>query len=685
MRNLEPGRAKWIRFRMGILAALLGLGMGGFVASAYRVQVEDGAAWRETAEKQRERRTKVEPRRGRVFDRHGTTLAVSVEVPVASFDVTELLKGIKNPTPELEDRAMHDAAARIGRTLTLDPADLHRKFAAKKKYVFLKRSITREEVDALRSLADATQEGTPLRGIAIDSENKRFYPSRELAGNLLGFVSTDGFGKDGLELALDTELRGKPEELDVLRDRSGRMLASPGAKVIVAGHDVELSLDETIQRLAESELAAAHKTYETFGGSVVVVDPNTGEILAMASTPGFNPNDYSISDVESRRDRAITDRFEPGSVMKVFTIAAAFANGKLSRDEKIYCEHGLFKVGPTTVHDTHQNDWLTPEEILQRSSNIGSLKIGLNLGEASLYSSLRRFGFGEPTGIPLPGEAAGVLRPRARPWVEVETANASFGQGISVTTLQLAMAMSAVANDGKLLEPILVKNIRDAEGNVVRESGVTRVRRDAIPSHVARMLREMLVSVTEKGGTAEEAAIKGYRVAGKTSTAQKVDPATGKYSNEKFTSSFVGFVPAEKPRLVVAVVLDEPSIGHFGGDLAGPVFRRIAGESLRVLGVRETDASERKSTKLSDLSSSLGRTPLDAIKASAYSSIGITDPTTVRIPDLSGLSARDAIKIVTKLGLIPALDGTGRLTKQSLTPGAVVSKGSLIQLLFEPS
>ncbi|MBV9947626.1 MAG: penicillin-binding protein 2, partial [Myxococcales bacterium] len=583
MRNLDPRRARWIRTRMGLLCGVMALSLGGIVAGAWRVQVRDGAAWRETAEKQRQRRLHIEPKRGTVYDRNGTPLAVSVEVPSVSADVAEMLRGVDDK--DAQDALLHDAASRLGRALATPAEELFARLAPRHRFVWLKRGISGDEAVAVRDLGDPKREPRPVRGLSIDGEGRRYYPGRELAGALLGFVAPDGQGKDGLELALDEELRGRVEEVRGLRDRGGRVLfdAVPDERAL-QGSEVVLSLDQGIQHTAERELDAAMRTYETKGGSLAVVDPSTGELLALASVPGYNPNDYADSEPDARRDRAITDRFEPGSVMKPFLMAGALAAGAIKATDPIDCEHGVYQVGGITVHDTHVNDVLTPTQVLARSSNIGALKIGLKLGEAGLFAAYKRFGFGEPTGLTLPGEAGGMLRPRGRPWYDAETASASFGQGITVTTLQLAMAMSALANGGKLLEPILVKRVTDAAGRTVHEA-VPRTRREAVPAGVARTVAEMLTAVTEPGGTAVEAAIPGFRVAGKTSTAQKVDHATGRYSTEKFTAVFVGFVPVERPRIVVAVVLDEPMIGHYGGDLAGPVFRRVAEASLRYLGI----------------------------------------------------------------------------------------------------
>jgi cell division protein FtsI (penicillin-binding protein 3) len=689
VRNLDPRRAKWIRLRMGVLCGVMGLGLGGLVSSAYRVQVEDGPKWRETAEKQRQRRLHIEPKRGTIFDRNGTPLAVSVEVPSVSADVVEMLRGVEGEPAQAA--VLRDASSRLGSVLSLDANEVYDKLAAKHRFAWLKRRVSGDEAALVRDLGDSKKNARPIRGLSIEGEGHRYYPGRELAGPVLGFVAPDGLGKDGLELAMDDELRGHVEEVKGLRDRSGRLIFSEGVtdENALAGHDVQLTIDEGIQHVAERELDAAQKTYETKGASIVVVDPNTGDVLALASSPGYNPNDYGESEVDSRRLRAVTDRFEPGSVMKVFTVAAALAAGTLKPTEQIFCEHGTYKVGNVTIHDTHLNDWLTPTKILAISSNIGALKIGLGLGEPQLYASFRRFGFGEPTGLPLPGEAAGVLRPRGRPWFDVETANASFGQGISVTAVQLAMAMAAIANGGRLLEPMLVRKVTDGRGQVIRE-GTPRVRREVVPPYVAKMVSEMLTAVVEDvAGTGAEAAMNGFRVAGKTATAQKVDTATGKMSNEKFTASFLGFVPAERPRLVIVAVLDEPMIGRYGGDLAGPVFRRVAEASLRYLGV--TAPSAQKQAKVTrandpaDVTMTTMKPKDDQAPAAPAEPQGPPPAGHVKVPDAGGMPARDAVRVIAGAGLVPQVEGTGRLVKQTPSAGAAAPRGSSVRLLFEPA
>jgi cell division protein FtsI (penicillin-binding protein 3) len=690
VRNLDPERAKWVRRRMGLVCGMMGLGCGLLISSAYRLQVENGREWRDLAEAQRQRRLHVAPKRGTVYDRNGVALAVSVEVPSVSADALEMLRGVDDARVGVVAREL---AQRLGRALHLDPAELAPKLASRRRFVWLKRRVSAEEAAAVKALGDPRQTASPVRGLQVEGEGRRYYPNRELAGPLLGFVSPDGEGKEGVELELEDELKGKVEALKGLRDRSGRLLFAEGVQdeKALAGHNVVLSIDQGIQYVAEQELASAVRTYEAAGGSVVVTDPHTGEVLALASSPNYNPNDYGQSEPEARRNRAIHDRFEPGSTMKVFTVGAALAAKTLSPTQKIFCERGSMAIDNVVIHDTHINEWLTPTQVLAVSSNIGAAKIGLELGETKLYESLRRFGFGEETGVPLPGEASGVLRSRGRPWVQVETASASFGQGVSVTSLQLAMALGAVANGGKLMEPMLVRKVTDGLGNLVSEAS-PKVRREAMPAPVARTLSEMLVAVTEGEGTGIEAALPGFSVAGKTATAQKADPATGQYTHDRFTSSFIGFVPADKPRIVVVVVLDEPMITHAGGAVAAPAFRRVAEASLRTLGVLPREHPAAHVTSLHQAGAGdparpatppppwrVVYEPPGGPRPAAEADAG---PTTV--PTLLGLAAREAIERGAAAGLVPTPQGAGVVVRQEPAPGASVARGTPLRLLFEP-
>jgi len=694
VKNLDPKRARGIRVRMGLLCGLMGLGLGAIVSGAYHIEVEDGDRWFELAERQRQRRLHIQPKRGTIYDRNGAAMAESVEVPSVSIDSVELLRGIEERYVPMRARQY---AERIAAALDLSVEDVEEKILRRRRFAWLKRRISEEEVRRLHELGDRNQR-YPVAGLVIEGEGHRFYPNRELAGSLLGFVSPDGEGKEGLELSLEHELKGHASEVRGLRDRSGRLLFSEGLddEQALAGHNVYLTIDKAIQFTAERELEAAIKTYEAIGGSLVMVDPSTGEILAMASGPGYNPNDYSKADPNHRRNRALVDRFEPGSTIKVFTVASALAAKSLKPDASIYCEEGTMAIDNIVIHDTHVSKWLSPAQILGVSSNIGAAKIALGLGEDRLYEGFRRFGFGDTTGVPFPGESMGVLRPRGRPWVQVETAVAAYGQGIGVTTLQLAMAISAIANGGRLLEPILLRRVTDGTGVPLSEAS-PRLRREAVGPTVARMVSEMLVSVTEGEGTGVEAAIPGFRVAGKTGTAQKIDLATGRYADAHYVASFIGFVPAERPRIAMAVVLDEPMGGtHGGGSVAAPVFRRVGEMALRYLGVMPRGSVP---MKLSDVANAAKAKDGDRA-ASTYGILAEEQkepaavaapqaapmrPGEAKVPDLAGLPAREAVKVMVSTGLVPSVEGTGRLSRQEPPAGTVLPKGTSVKLFFEPA
>lgn len=691
MNRLRSPEGRWIRLRMGILCGFLGLGLGFIVSAGFDLMVRDGSAWRELAEKQRQRRLRVIPKRGTIYDRNGSALAVSIEVPSVSLDAVELLRGVSPQRVPLVARA---AANRLAKVLDLDPAVVERKILAKRRFTWLKRRISATEAEQLRILSSEKESGDArIAGLRIDGEAKRYYPRRELAAPLLGFVAPDGQGKEGLEYSLNGELKGHIEQLRGLRDRSGKLIFAEGISddQALAGHNLYLTIDQGIQFTAERELASAATTFEARGGSVVVVDPNTGELLALASWPFYNPNDYRESEATERRNRTHTDAFEPGSTMKMFTIAAGLQHGVITPTQKLYCEKGMMPVDNVVIRDTHPAEWLTISQVLAHSSNICAAKIGLSLGDHKLYEALRRFGFGQETGVPLPGESSGTLRPRGRPWVQVETAAASFGQGISVTNLQLAMAVAAMANGGNLMEPLLIRKVTNANGELIRE-GAPRVRRRVVPKHVTRTLAEMLVGVTEGDATGVEASIDGFQVAGKTATAQKTDPKTGRYSLDKYIASFVGFVPAKDPVIAIAVTLDEPMLDHAGGNVAAPVFRRVAEMALKYRGLTPKGTEQANLAELASapdpahltyevLRQASGKKPaIQEVEASTRLASG-----QIRVPDMTGWPVREALKKSVELGAVPSVRGSGLLAKQTPPPGGVLQKGGSLLLEFEPA
>jgi cell division protein FtsI (penicillin-binding protein 3) len=689
--ELHGPRGRYIRLRMGILCGLLALGLGLVLSAGYELMVTRGGQWREIAERQRQRRLNIQPKRGTLYDRNGTALAVSVEVPSVSVDAVEMLKDVP---PEQLAAVVRDAATRIASALSLDPAGVEKKLLQKRRFAWLKRRVSVGEVEAIRQLSP-TLDHAPgrIRGLAIDGEGHRYYPRRELAASLIGFAGPDGLGKEGLELAMNSDLQGQSDQLAGLRDRHSKLLFVDAVEDdrALAGHDITLTIDQGIQFAAEAELAAATKTFEATGGSVVVVEPHSGEILALASFPSYNPNDYTTSDVGARRSRGVSDTFEPGSSMKIFTIAAGLASGVISPTQELYCEKGIMKVDNVFIRDTHSAEMLTIPKIMSLSSNICAAKIGLAVGGDRLYETLRRFGFGQQAGLPITGESSGTLRPRGRGWVDVETAAASFGQGISVTALQLAMGVSAIANGGELMEPILVRKVATATGQVIRSSA-SRVRRRVVPRPVALQVAEMMIGVTEGQGTGVEAALEGFEVAGKTATAQKTDPATGRYSENKFVASFIGFVPARNPAVAIAVVVDEPMVDHAGGNVAAPIFRRVAKMALEYKGLVPKGTQRVNVAELSKRADPAAKTyemlrvqrggepAVQPISSAAPVAAG-----SVLIPDMTSWPMRDVIKQTAELGLVPTVHGSGLLTRQVPSPGQSSVKGTVLDLYFQPT
>ncbi|MDX2051472.1 MAG: penicillin-binding protein [Polyangiaceae bacterium] len=691
MNSLKGERGKGVRLRMGIVCGMMALGLGLIVSAASELMLVDGVRWREMAEQQRQRKLNIIPKRGTIYDRNGSALAISVEVPSVSLDAYELLHNVE---PADVPAVAREAANRIASALSLNPADVEGKILQRRRFIWLKRRISSDEVLAMQRLSAPEPGGAPkLRGILIEPDPRRFYPRRELAGPMLGFVAPDGKGKDGVEYRLNADLEGSTDSLRGLRDRAGRLIFADGMSDdrALAGNHVYLSIDQRIQYVAERELANTARTFEARGGSVVVVRPKTGEILALASWPGYNPNDYRESGAETRRDRSTVDVFEPGSTMKIFTVAAALEGNAITPTQKLYCEKGSMRIDNITIRDTHPSEWLSIAQVLAQSSNICAAKIGLSLGSEKLYDALRSFGFGQETGIELAGESSGTLRPRGRPWVQVETASASFGQGIGITNLQMAMAASAIANGGLLMDPIIVQKVTTASGEVVREAS-PKVRRRVVSRRVAREMAELLVSVTEDSGTGLEAAIPGYQVAGKTATAQKTDPKTGQYSLDYYVGSFVGFVPAFDPDVVVSVMVDEPMLEHAGGAVAAPIFRRVSQAVL------EWEGSTPKGTQTADLAA-LARTPdaanitYDLIhKAQGgkpavqeVAATAVVPKGRVRVPDMTGWPMRRALVQAREIQVAPKVVGTGLIARQVPAPGEIVDVGASIVLYFEPA
>jgi len=571
---------------------------------------------------------------------------------------------------EIEDKGL--AAQQLGKALRMSKRSMRAKLKSSKRFLWVKRQVTPQESLRVRGLG--------LKGVHFTKEHKRYYPNGRLAGQLLGFTGLDPRGLEGLELRYDGAILGEGGYLFTERDASGKGLGGAVGEVAGAarGGTVELTLDKSIQFLAERELAAAVKKFKAKAGSVVVLDPETGRILAMASQPDFDPNRFSKYSQANFRNRAMTDAYEPGSTLKPFIFAGALAAGAIHTGEKIDCERGSYRVGGKVIHDHHPHGVLPVEEIIKVSSNIGAAKIGKRLEREKLYQVLRGFGFGQKTGINLPGEVKGVLRSPDR-WFEIDLAAISFGQGVTITPLQLAVAVSVLANDGVLMRPYLVERVLDGNDEVL-EQRRPKVLRRVVSTEVARYTREVMAMVTETGGTGTLGRVAGYRVAGKTGTAEKVDPVTGGYSVDKRVGSFVGMVPAEDPRLVILVVIDEPQTKTYGGLVAAPAFARIARQTLAQLHIPPTEAI-----------AAVDRRPIKpqpeavALLASLSQQKPLRRETgEMQMPTFLGMSYRQVLQTMERSGLNLSLRGSGRVIDQMPAPGAAVRYGKEIWVRLVP-
>lgn len=680
MRNLPPRQRRWVRVRVAILALLLFAGAGAVARRAWELQIERGHTLREMAEEQYLRNIRLAPKRGTIYDRHGAELAVSVDVDSVWANPRQLKA--EGYDPEL-------AADRIASVLPVDRDVIARRLASDRYFVWIERHVTPQLAATVRALE--------IPGVSMSREAKRYYPNRALAAHVLGFSNIDGRGIEGLELQFDERLRGSVSAVPAIRDRRGNVVFSEQLldDRAAQGDDLYLTIDKTIQHIAERELELAVRTFEARAASIVVMDPRNGEVLAIANYPTFNPNSPGSASAGDRRNRAVTDRFEPGSTVKPFTVAGALAAGTIRSSQLIDCENGAMEVAEYTIHDSHAYDLLTPAQILAFSSNIGTAKIGASMGRAGLFRTFRRFGFGSPTDVPLPGEVEGSLRHHRR-WYEMDAATIAFGQGVSVTTLQLAVAMGALANGGQLMRPILVRRVTDAHGETVDET-MPLVRRQVVPRATARLVADMMTAVTGPGGTGIEAGIDGFLVAGKTGTAQKADYIAGGYFDDRWLASFVGFVPAESPRLVIAVVVDEPVIAHYGGTVAGPVFRRVGEAALRHLGVPASDGGEALANAARaqrQRREAVERAAAEADAAGAREGEGehgtpvvtrrapVEGETTV--PDLYGQAARAVLVRLQDAQLVPEVSGSGIVASMVPPPGEVVPFGTSVRVVLEP-
>jgi cell division protein FtsI (penicillin-binding protein 3) len=471
---------------------------------------------------------------------------------------------------EIPDRNKEAITRKVSSLLNINYANLKEKLSRKKYFVWLARKISPEQSDAIKKL--------DIKGLDFIRESKRCYPNSYLASHIIGFANLDNKGLEGLELYYDRYLKGEPGWALFLRDARQRKLDLWEKMVLPRdGYDLVLTIDEVIQYIAERELDIVFKKYHAKGASIVVMDPATGAILAMANRPTFDLNQFSTSGRDTRRNRLICDIFEPGSVFKIVTASGALEEKKVQESDRFYCENGAYKISTHILHDHKPHGWLTFREVIEQSSNIGTSKVAQKLGNDKLYKYIKLFGFGSKLGIDLPGEVSGVAR-EPRFWSKVSIATIPMGQEVAVTTLQLAAEISVIANGGQLMKPYVVKQIKDKYGESIKDFPPVMIHK-VMSLDTAQRIKKILVGVIEEG-TGKLAQVFGFSAAGKTGTAQKLEP-NGTYSHDKYVASFIGFAPAEEPLIAVAVTVDEPHPYYFGGVVAAPVFKNVASDILR--------------------------------------------------------------------------------------------------------
>lgn len=594
----------------------------------------------------------VLPKRGAVYDRGNEPLALSLE----SQSVYVRPHRLRYPA---------EANSTLAGILKMKPADVEQKLAAKKPFVWLKRQVSPDEAEQIQALR--------LDGIGMYLEPTRYYPQGGLAGHLLGFVNRDSEGLEGIELKYNDYIRGAAGSSVSERDALGRRVLVEGVErlQVPPGSDVHLTIDSPIQHLAEKELEGAIHKYRAKAGVAIVVDPATGEVLALANYPTFDPNKAAQQSADQRRNRAVTDSFEPGSTFKTILAAAALEEGVVGKDDLFYCELGKYPYAGRVIHDTHPHGWLPFSKILQVSSNIGFTKVAEKLKKDRYFRYIEKFGFGSVTGVDIPGEVPGLLR-KPETWSGVDLATHAFGQGVSTTPMQMVMAYAAVANGGILMRPYVTRKVVSPQGEILVENQPQIVRR-VISEKTAKLLASMLRDVTNEGGTGTEAKVDGFDVAGKTGTAQKAE--RGSYSAKKRVSSFVGFVPADNPRLVSLVLVDEPEGSVYGGIVAAPAFRNIAQGALRQLAV-----APRSGVVVPSVPTQLQPSAQRPIKRPVLQLVASKEDA---VPDFLGLSMRGALEKAQSMRISLKMQGSGYVVKQTPAPGERRQEPQVVVLHLE--
>ncbi len=628
--------------RIGLVAGMLGVGLLLIVARLVHLSVVQGDMLAQRAAGQYRHHETMMPQRGAIVDRNGRRLAFSVGAESLYVHPAKLPADVDNMIPVLAHH-LSLPAQRVD-------AILH----SSKPFVWLKRGVFPQEASQIKALH--------VSGLDSKRTRRRVYPYRTLAAPLLGFVNVDAQGLEGIEKAYNRHLLGSVSYTLGERDGRQRAILIRGGGQQPETFRVRLTLDTTLQYVAERELGRAVRQSRAVAGSVIILDPQTFAILAMAQVPTFDPNAPGDFPPETRRNRTISDYYEPGSTLKALLVAAALDANQVSETDPIFCEHGAYQADGHTIHDVHPYGELSVDGVLTKSSNIGAAKIGQLLGKERYYGYLWAFGLGQKTGVDLPGEIRGDL-PSLQAWSQIKLVTASFGQGVAATPLQLACAYAALANEGMLMRPYVVSEIVSSTGEVVHANDPAPVRQ-VIQPETARRIRTLLTHVVEPGGTGLRAHIQGFRVAGKTGTSQKHDPRGG-YSETGRIASFIGMVPADRPRLVILAVINEPKTDTSGGAVAAPVFQAIARQSLAYLGVAGSagegpDIQWAGSPHFS--AAKLAAEP--AFSPEASSAAGDDSSAGRSTDDFIGLSLRAAMRKASANGLQIVAHGSGYVTGQ---------------------
>jgi cell division protein FtsI (penicillin-binding protein 3) len=661
---------KWIRFRIYIVAVFFLFALSTVLSRAVQLQVIEKDRLQKMAKDGYRKIVPLPPKRGSILDREGHELAVSLEVGSVYAEprrITDKVGTAKKLASHLDMPA--------GKILTLLKKD--------KSFVYIKRKIPSDKIETISQLR--------LLGVGSTKETKRFFPGKEIASQLLGIVGDENQGLEGLEKRYDDLLRGEAQVLVQMKDAVGRpFYISKPAEEKRDTHNIILTIDKDIQYKAEQALEKAVIKAKAKSGQCLVMNPETGEILAMATAqgyntatetiaPAFNPNIFRDYKPNAWRNKVIADCFEPGSAIKAFLLAAALDAHVVTPNTKFNCENGEYRVANRVIHDTKKHGIMTAADIVVVSSNIGAIKIGNELTYENYYEYLCKFGFGQKTGVDLIGERDGLIRSpeEAGP---VERSNAYFGHGMTASSIQLASAMAAIANGGRLMKPYVVKAITDEAGKTIKEYQPQFVRR-VLSEDAAKTISKVLEDVATERGTALDAAIDGYRVAGKTSTAQKIDPETGRYSGRDYVALFAGFVPANRPRLVILAMVDEPRGIHYGGLVAAPVFKEVGQWALSNLRVQPQLKIAENETSLEVKKTSFEKKVVPVIEQNEDAEINTNENI---LPDFRGLTMREVLKNISTLGINITFEGSGRAYEQYPEPGVPIDNVTSVKVSFRP-